>query len=67
MGQMLKKGADPYQKNTRGGIAHFAATSYGHTGHIASLLLHNAKSNLPGPKHILWHAVHEAHTVELLL
>ncbi|KAL1588761.1 hypothetical protein WHR41_02715 [Cladosporium halotolerans] len=64
---MLEKGADPNRKNNKGETALFRAISVDRIDHVTNLLAHNANPNLPGPKHMLWPAVHKTPILEMLL
>lgn len=64
---MLEKGADPNRKNQRGETALFKAINADRLDHVTFLLAHNANPNLPGPKHMLWPAVHKPDILEMLL
>lgn len=64
---MLEKGADPNRKNNKGETALFRAITVDRIDHVTNLLAHNANPNLPGPKHMLWPAVHKTPILEMLL
>lgn len=64
---MLRNGADPNRKNKRGETPLFKAIHTERFDLIAILLHHGANPNLPGPKHVLWPAVHQPKLLEILL
>jgi len=64
---MLNKGADANRKNTHGETALFKAINADRLDYVTALLAHNANPNLPGPKHMLWPAVHKLDILEALL
>ena len=64
---MLVYNADPNCKNARGETALFKAIIAERNDIVSLLLDHSALPNLPGPKHMLWPAVHQPRTLELLL
>jgi ankyrin repeat protein len=64
---MLNKGADANRKNTHGETALFKAINADRLDYVTALLSHNANPNLPGPKHMLWPAVHKLDILEVLL
>jgi len=64
---MLNKGADPNRKNLHGETALFKAINVDRLDYVTALLAHNANPNLPGPKHMLWPAVHKLDILEALL
>ena len=64
---MLVYNADPNCKNGRGETALFKAINAERLDIVATLIDHGANPNLPGPKHMLWPAVHQPRTLELLL
>ncbi|KAM0696048.1 hypothetical protein Q7P36_004531 [Cladosporium allicinum] len=64
---LLSKGADPNRKNTHGETALFKAINADRLDYVIALLAHNANPNLPGPKHMLWPAVHKLDILQALL
>lgn len=64
---ILEKGADPNRKNMHGETALFKAITADRLDYVTALLAHNANPNLPGPKHMLWPAVHKLDILEALL
>jgi ankyrin repeat protein len=64
---MLKFGTDPNGKNQHGETALFRAINASRFDLVQLLLERNANPNLPGPKHMLWPAVHKPEILEILL
>jgi len=64
---MLMYSADPDCKNGRGETALFQAINAKRLDLVTIILAHGANPNLPGPKHMLWPAVHQPQILELLL
>ncbi|KAG0651927.1 ankyrin repeat [Hyphodiscus hymeniophilus] len=64
---LLEYGADPNGKSRRGETALFEALQLGRADIATSLLEHGADPNLPGPKHMLWPAVHYPACLQILL
>jgi ankyrin repeat protein len=67
MGLMLMCSADPNHKNAWGETALFRAISTERLDIVAALIDHEANPYLPGPKHMLWPAVHQPQILEHLL
>jgi ankyrin repeat protein len=65
--RMLRSGTDPNRKNRRGETPLFKAIHTERFDLIAMLLDYGANPNLPGPKHVLWPAVHQPKVLEILL
>ncbi|GAO15142.1 hypothetical protein UVI_02029600 [Ustilaginoidea virens] len=64
---LLNYGACPNEKNRAGKTALFEAISNGRVDIVESLVAHGADPNLPGPKHMLWVAIHHTSCLEVLL
>lgn len=64
---LLLHNANPNGKNRRGETALFRAINADRADLVNLLLSHGADPNLPGPKHMLWPAVHKQEILELLL
>ena len=64
---MLLYEADANCKNGRGETALFKAIGAERLDIVAVLINHGANPNLPGPKHMLWPAVHQPRCLQLLL
>ncbi|KAH9844840.1 putative ankyrin repeat protein [Teratosphaeria destructans] len=64
---MLVYDADPNVKNDHGESPLFKAINADRLDLVATLLDHGANPNLPGPKHMLWPAVHRPRMLQLLL
>ncbi|TKA61679.1 hypothetical protein B0A55_12631, partial [Friedmanniomyces simplex] len=64
---MLVYDANPNNKNSHGESALFKAINAERLDLVTILLDHGADPNLPGPKHMLWPAVHRPQILELLL
>jgi len=64
---LLDYDADPNLKNHKGESPLFEAINAGRADAVTSLLEHGANPNLPGPKHMLWPAIHEPACLKLLL
>lgn len=64
---MLQFDSDPNAKNREGKTALFEAINAGRIDLMTLLLDHGANPNLPGPKHMLWPAVHNPQALQLLL
>ncbi|KAK4609049.1 Putative ankyrin repeat protein [Fulvia fulva] len=64
---MMVYDADPNNKNIRGETPLFKAINAGRTDLVTLLLDHGADPNLPGPKIVLWAAVHTPQMLEILL
>ncbi|QSZ35769.1 hypothetical protein DSL72_006891 [Monilinia vaccinii-corymbosi] len=67
MDLLLKYGASPNAKSKEGKTALYEAISCGRADIVSSLLEHGADPNLPGPKHMLWPAVHHTACLQYLL
>jgi ankyrin repeat protein len=65
--RMLEYGVDPNGKNRRGESPLFRAINSERIDIVSSLLSAGANADLPGPKHMLWPAVHHPRILELLL
>ncbi|GAB7365963.1 hypothetical protein MBLNU230_g7291t1 [Neophaeotheca triangularis] len=64
---MLVYEADPNEKNSHGETALFKAINANRLDLVTLLLDYSANPNLPGPKHMLWPAVHRPQILERLL
>lgn len=64
---MLIYEADPNEKNSHGETALFRAINADRLDLVAVLLEYSANPNLPGPKHMLWPAVHRPQVLDTLL
>ncbi|KAK5121864.1 hypothetical protein LTR85_004435 [Meristemomyces frigidus] len=64
---MLVYDANPNKKNGHGETPLFAAINAERLDLVTLLLDRGADTNLPGPKHMLWPAVHRPQILELLL
>jgi len=64
---MMVYDANPNQKNGRGETALFKAINAGRVDLVVHLLHHGADANMPGPKIVLWPAVHNPPMLEALL
>ncbi|KAL6880728.1 ankyrin repeat-containing domain protein [Trichoderma novae-zelandiae] len=64
---LLHYGVDPNEKNREGKTALFEAINASRVDIVNSLLENGANANLPGPKHMLWPAVHQTSCLQLLL
>ena len=64
---MLLYEANPNCKNGHGETALFKAINADRIDLVTILLAHGANPNLPGPKHMLWPAVHRPRILSLLL
>ena len=64
---MLLYNADPNCKNGRGESALFKAINAERLDLVTTLIDHGADPDLPGPKHMLWPAVHQPRVLEHLL
>ncbi|KAK4541651.1 hypothetical protein LTR36_007795 [Oleoguttula mirabilis] len=64
---MLLYSADPDCKNGRGETALFRAIEAKRIDLVRILIEHGANPNLPGPKHMLWPAVHQPRILGVLL
>ena len=64
---MLVYEAQPDNKNGRGETALFKAINAKRLDLVTLLLDHGANVNLPGPKHMLWPAVHNTPILETIL
>jgi ankyrin repeat protein len=64
---LLAYNADPNCKNGRGETALFKAIGAERLDLVSLLVDHGASVNLPGPKHMLWPAVHQPRILDLLL
>ncbi|KAK3638480.1 hypothetical protein LTR56_003226 [Elasticomyces elasticus] len=64
---MLVYDAKPNNKNGHGETALFRAINAERLDLVVILLEHGADPNLPGPKHMLWPAVHRPQMLKLLL
>jgi ankyrin repeat protein len=64
---LLDYGADPNGKDSEGASPLFGAINSSRIEVVVSLLDHGANPNLPGPKHMLWPAVHKPDILQLLL
>ena len=67
MEMMLQHNAESNAKNGRGESALFKAINAERLDIVSLLIDHGANVNLPAPKHMLWPAVHQPKTLELLL
>lgn len=63
----VKIGTDPNSKNKHGETALFRAINADRLDLVKLLLDRGANPNLPGPKHMLWPAVHKPDILEILL
>lgn len=63
---LLEYGAKPNTKTREGHTALFDAINLGRADIVISLLEHKADPNLPGPKHMLWPAVHHSQCLQVL-
>ncbi|XMA07240.1 hypothetical protein WAI453_000031 [Rhynchosporium graminicola] len=63
---ILTYGAKPNAKIREGHTALFDAINLGRADIVTSLLEHKANPNLPGPKHMLWPAVHHPKCLHIL-
>ncbi|KAH7420232.1 ankyrin repeat-containing domain protein [Cadophora sp. MPI-SDFR-AT-0126] len=63
---ILAYGAKPNTKTREGHTALFDAISLGRVDIVTSLLENKADPNLPGPKHMLWPAVHYPKCLQVL-
>ena len=64
---MLVYEADPGLKNARGETPLFKAINAERHDLVTYLLEHGADPNMPGPKIVLWPAVHQPHMLQILL
>lgn len=64
---MLLYEANPNNKNSHGETALFKAINADRVDLVTVLLEHGANPNLPGPKHMLWPAVHRPPILDVLL
>ncbi|KAH8671733.1 ankyrin repeat-containing domain protein [Xylariales sp. PMI_506] len=64
---LLDYGADPNGKTRAGVSPLFCAINSGRVELVTSLLDHGANPNLPGPKHMLWPAIHQIQCLKVLL
>lgn len=64
---LLGYGADPDDKNREGKTALFEAIQSARPDLVGTLVEHGANPNLPGPKHMLWPAVHHPQCLQVLL
>lgn len=64
---LLGYGADPNDKNRAGETALFDSIQGGRADIVTVLLEKGANTNLPGPKHMLWPAVHHPQCLQVLL
>ncbi|KAH0494639.1 hypothetical protein TgHK011_001254 [Trichoderma gracile] len=64
---LLHYGVDPNEKNREGKTALYEAINASRVDIVKSLLENGANANLPGPKHMLWPAVHQTSCLQLLL
>ncbi|TVY33175.1 Ankyrin, partial [Lachnellula subtilissima] len=64
---LLDYGSEPNAKSREGVTALFEAIQVGRADIVTSLLDHGADANLPGPKHMLWPATHQAPCLQVLL
>ncbi|KAI5365832.1 Putative ankyrin repeat-containing domain superfamily [Septoria linicola] len=64
---MLAYDADPNVKNARGETPLFKAITSERHDLVTYLLTHKADPNMPGPKIVLWPAVHQPHILQILL
>ncbi|KAJ8125326.1 hypothetical protein O1611_g8313 [Lasiodiplodia mahajangana] len=64
---VLDYGADVNGKTRKGETALFEALTAGRVDIVTALLDHGANPNLPGPKHMLWPAVHHPKCLQVLL
>ncbi|KAL2071893.1 hypothetical protein VTL71DRAFT_13128 [Oculimacula yallundae] len=63
---LLTYGAKPNTKTREGHTALFDAINLGRADIVTTLLEHKADPNLPGPKHMLWPAVHHPACLQVL-
>lgn len=64
---ILGYGADPNEKSREGKTALFEAITNARADIVTSLIENGANPNLPGPKHMLWPAVHHPQIMQILL
>lgn len=64
---LLNYGAGPNEKSRGGKTALFEAINSARADVVDSLIQHGADPNLPGPKHMLWPAVHHPDCLRILL
>ncbi|KAJ4153050.1 hypothetical protein LMH87_009558 [Akanthomyces muscarius] len=64
---LLNYGAAPNEKSREGKTALFEAITNGRADILDSLIQHGADPNLPGPKHMLWPAIHHPECLRILL
>ncbi|EFX00162.1 ankyrin unc44 [Grosmannia clavigera kw1407] len=64
---LLAYGADPNAKDGHGTSPLYAAVQSSRPDIVAALLDHGADVNRPGPKHVLWQAIHHPSSLALLL
>ncbi|KFG77851.1 ankyrin repeat domain containing protein [Metarhizium anisopliae] len=64
---LLNYGADANEKSREGKSALFQAITSGRADIVTSLIEHGANPNNPGPKHMLWPAIHEPACLQVLL
>ncbi|KAJ6779997.1 hypothetical protein PWT90_10550 [Aphanocladium album] len=64
---LLNYGVAPNEKSREGKTALFEAITNGRADIVESLIQHGADPNLPGPKHMLWPAVHNPECLRILL
>ncbi|KAH7029565.1 ankyrin repeat-containing domain protein [Microdochium trichocladiopsis] len=64
---LLDYDADPNLKSRKGESPLFEAINAGRVDTVTSLLDHGANPNLPGPKHMLWPAIHQTGCLRVLL
>ncbi|CAK1363981.1 putative ankyrin repeat protein [Cercospora beticola] len=64
---MLVYEADPNKKNARGETPLFKAITAERHDLVTYLLEHGADANMPGPKIVLWPAVHQPNMLSILL
>ncbi|KAJ1325436.1 serine/threonine-protein phosphatase 6 regulatory ankyrin repeat subunit B [Microdochium nivale] len=64
---LLNYGADANGKNREGKSPLFEAINAGRVDTVTSLMDHGANPNLPGPKHMLWPAIHQTGCLKVLL
>ncbi|KAI0132628.1 ankyrin repeat-containing domain protein [Xylariales sp. AK1849] len=64
---LLEYGSDPNEKNRQGKTPLFEAIQASRVDFVTSLLDHGANPNLPGPKHMLWPAIHHTPCLKVLL
>ncbi|OAA35052.1 ankyrin repeat domain containing protein [Metarhizium rileyi] len=64
---LLNYGADANEKSREGKSALFEAITCGRADIVTMLIEHGANPNNPGPKHMLWPAIHQPACLQVLL